>query len=63
MTYDIHHNRLRSMRMRDSKRWTLHYRDAAWNLAVREARQRSFLGSILFAMSNMLEMAAETRAP
>jgi hypothetical protein len=50
MTYEVHNNRLLAMRMRDSRRWTLSYRDRAWKVAVNEARRRSFLSTIIFAV-------------
>jgi hypothetical protein len=42
-------NRLRAMRMKDGKRWTLIYRERAWQTALEEARTRSFLGAVYYA--------------
>ena len=47
-------NRLTRMRMRDGKRWTLIYRERAWDVAVEEARTRSFLSSLYVAVTMMM---------
>jgi hypothetical protein len=39
------------MRLRDGKRWTLMYRERAWDVALDEARSRSWLGSLFFAVT------------
>ena len=46
-------NRLTRMRLRDGKRWTLAYRERAWSVALDEARSRSWLGSLFFAVTMM----------
>lgn len=46
-------NRLSRMRMRDGERWALVYRERAWEVAVEEARTRSFLHSLYFAVGMM----------
>ncbi len=50
MTYDVQHNRLRVMRMKDGRRWVNIYRGEAWDRALEEARHRSFLGTMLYAV-------------
>jgi len=44
-------NRLASMRMRDNDRWVHTYRANAWDMALAEAHRRSFLGSLVYAVT------------
>jgi hypothetical protein len=44
-------NRMRDLRMRDGARWTLVYREKAWEQAIAEARRRSFLSNLYYAIS------------
>ncbi len=46
-------NRLLALRMRDGHRWTLTYRERAWDVAVEEARRRSFFSSLVYAVTMM----------
>ncbi len=51
-------SRLSTMRMRDNKRFTLTYWEKAWEAALEEARTRSFLGALYYAVlgaSRLLE--------
>ena len=56
MTYEVRHNRLRDARMRDGRRWVKVYRERAWNVALQEARTRSFFGSLMFAVTEYVSM-------
>jgi hypothetical protein len=51
-------NRMADIRFRDGRRWVKVYRDRAWNVAVEEARKRSTLGTIFYAISLMVENRA-----
>jgi hypothetical protein len=44
-------NRLTTMRIRDSRRWVYLYRRQAEEDALHEARTRSFLGNLFFAVT------------
>ena len=54
-------NRMRALRMRDGHRWVKVYRQRAWDAAVEEARTRSFLSHLLFAVTHMSRILATTR--
>lgn len=49
-------NRMRDMRMRDGQRWVNVYREEAWDVAVEEARRRSVLGHLYYAIGYTLRM-------
>ena len=61
MTYEIKHNRMRAMRMRDGDRWVNAYRVAAMEQALHEARHRSFLSALYFAVTHMTRTFTESR--
>ena len=46
-------NRMTRMRLRDGRRWVNLYREQALEAAIEEARTRSFLGSLYFAVTMM----------
>lgn len=59
MIYDVQHNRLLASRMKDGRRWVKVYRERAWEVAVKEARRRSFLSAFLFMVTQSVTLLAE----
>lgn len=49
-------NRMLAMRMRDGRRWVRVYREKAWEAALEEARHRSFLSHLFYAVTNMTRL-------
>lgn len=62
MTYAIHHNRLLAARMKARCDGTVRmYREKAWEAALMEARQRSALSAIFYAVTQWVALVAANR--
>lgn len=55
-------NAMTKLRMRDGRRWTLIYREKAWEAALEDARRKSFFGAIFYGCMQMVELMAHGRA-
>jgi hypothetical protein len=61
MTYEVQHNRMLMMRMRDGQRWTLAYRERAWEVACEEARRRRFFASLFYFVMHFQDTLKASR--